>query len=187
MKKTVIAFALLLAVSAASARAGGVSVDQSKVLDRWTLDIGGFVTGLSTDIRLDNPFDSSQGTEISLEDDLGFSSSETVPRLRLSFIMGKRHQISGGWYKTDRTNTTTITEEIEWGDEVFPIDIDLGAFLDIEFIDVAYTFWFYSSETTALGITGGLVLATLSSGVGVALIGQDFDIDIQTELPQELA
>ena len=185
MRKSLLALGLLIAFSTVAAHAGGVSVSQSKVLDRWTLDLGGFLTGLSTDIRLDNPLDESQGTEISLEDDLGFSSSETVPRFRLSFILGKRHQISAGWYKTDRDSRTTITEEIEWGDETFPVDVDLGAFLNTEFIDVAYTFWFYSSETTALGVTGGLVLATIESGIEIGLVGQEIEIgtDISTDVP----
>lgn len=185
MRLVAIALAVLILLTALPAHAGGVSVSTSKVLDRWTLDIGGYLTGLSTDVRLDNPIDESQGTEINLEDDLGFSSSQTVPRFRLAFIMGKRHQISAGYYKTERDSTTTISQEIEWGEETFPINVDLGAFLDTEFADVAYTFWFYTSENTSLGVTGGLVLATISSGAGVRLVGQDFDLrqDINTDVP----
>lgn len=161
-------------------------MSESLVLDRWTLDIGGFLTGLSTDLRLDNPLNQDEGTTISLEDDLGFSSSETVPRFRLAFILGKRHEISGGWYKTDRDSRTTITEEIKWGDETFPINIDVGAFYNTEFIDLAYTFWFYSSEKTSLGVTGGLVYANLSSGIGVSTGGGEgieISQDINTDIP----
>lgn len=184
MKKSVPILLFLLAVSSTTAFAGGVSVDQSKVLDRWTFRLGGFVTGLDTKLRLDSPT-GGEGTTISLEDDLGFSSSESVPRFNLGVILGKRHQIQGGYYKTDRESRTTVTEEIEWGDEVFPINIDIGAFYKTEFINLAYTYWFFSSEKTALGVTGGLVYATLSAGVGVALIGQDFDAeeDISTDVP----
>lgn len=185
MKRVLVALAVLMTFSVATAQAGGVSVGTSKVLDRWSLNIGGYLTGLSTDLRLDNPIDGGEGTEINLEDDLGFSSSETVPRLRLAFIMGKRHEISAGWYRTERDSRTTLTQEISWGEETFPIDIDVGAFYNTEFFDVAYTYWFYSSENTSLGITGGLVLATLSSGVGVAFIGQEIEIgqDLSTDIP----
>ena len=183
MKRIALVLALLIAVFATSSRAG-VTVDQSKVLDRWTLRIWGFLTGLDTDLRLDSPLGGS-GTTINLEDDLGFSSSESVPRLRLGLILGKRHEISGGYYKTDRDSSTTIQEEIRWGDEVFPIDLDVAAFYNTEFVDLAYTFWFYSSETTSLGITGGLVYASIEAGVGVAGIGPGIDAeqDISTEVP----
>ncbi len=184
MKKLAIVLTLLVAFSAASAYAG-VSVDQSLVLDRWTFRVGGFLTGLSTDLRLDNPITGEEGSSISLEDDLGFSSSEGVPRLNLGLILGKRHEIKVGWYKTERESTTTITEEIEWGDETFPINVDIGAFYNTEFLNFAYTYYFYSSETTALGITGGLVLANLGSGIGIKLGGLDFDRedDISTDIP----
>jgi len=185
MKKLTVVLALLISFSAGTAYAGGVSVDQSKVLDRWTFRVGGFLTGLSTDLRLDNPITGDEGTSISLEDDLGFSSSESVPRLNLGLILGKRHRILVGWYKTERDSSTTITEEIEWGEETFPIDVTVGAFYNTEFLNFAYTYYFYTSETTSLGITGGLVLANLGSGVGIKLAGLDFDRknDISTDIP----
>lgn len=184
MKKIALLTLCLLVVSSASAFAGGVSVDQSKVLDRWTFRIGGFLTGLDTKVRLDSPT-GGEGTTVSLEDDLGFSSSESVPRLRLGLILGKRHEISVGWYKTDRDSQTTVTEEIKWGDETFPIDTDISAFYNTEFLTFGYTYWFYSSEKTSLGVTGGLVKAKLSSGLGISLIGQGIQVeeDLSTDIP----
>jgi len=184
MKRIALLLLFLLVVSASNAYAG-VTVGESLVLDRWTFRIGGFLTGLSTDLRLDNPITGEEGTSISLEDDLGFSSSETVPRLNLAFIIGRRHEISVGWYKTDRDSSTTITEEIKWGDETFPINIDVVAFYNTEFLTAAYTYWFYSSEKTALGITGGLVLANLGSGMGVSFGGPGIEReeDLSTEVP----
>ena len=176
MKRTATALALLMIFCAVSAQAG-VSVSESKVLDRWSFRVGGFLTGLSTDIRLDSQFGDGEGTTISLEDDLGFSSSESVPRLNLSFILGKRHKITAGWYKTDRDSSTTITEEIEWGDETFPINATITGFYATEFVNLAYTYYFYTSENTALGITGGLVLANLSAGVGLALGGVGGEVE----------
>lgn len=184
MKRLAVVLALLIGLSAVSAHAG-VSVAESKVLDRWTFRIGGFLTGLSTDLRLDNPITGDEGTGISLEDDLGFSSSEGVPRLNLALILGKRHEIAIGYYKTERDSTTTVTEEIEWGDETFPIGVNIGAFYDTEFLNFGYTYFFYTSETTSLGITGGLVLATMGAGIGVQVAGPGIERsdDISTDIP----
>jgi hypothetical protein len=180
--RVAVAFVALFLVATSSVLAG-VSVDESRVLDRWRLRIGGYLTGLDTELRLDSTIE-DLGTTIKLED-LGFSSSETVPRLNLAFIIGKRHQISAGWYKTDRDSSTTLTEEIEWGDETFPINADIGAFYNTEFFDLAYTYWFYSSEKTALGVTGGLVMTNLSAGLGVRTLGQEIEIseDISSDVP----
>ena len=184
MKKLAVVLALVIGFSAASAQAG-VSVAESKVLDRWSFRVGGFLTGLSTDIRLDDPIGEGEGTTVSLEDDLGFSSSETVPRLNLSFILGKRHRIMAGWYKTDRDSSTTLTREIEWDGEIFPISATITAFYKTEFVQMAYTYYFYSSQNTALGITGGLVLANLSAGVGLTAnnIGGSTEEDLATDIP----
>ena len=184
MKKSVPILLLLLAVSSTTAFAGGVSVDQSKVLDRWTFRLGGYVTGLDTKIRLDAP-NGEDGTTISLEDDLGFSNSESIPRLNLAVILGKRHEITAGWYKTDRESRTTLTFELDWGDETFPIDTDIAGFYKTEFITFGYTYYFYTSEKTALGVKGGLVFATLSAGIGIDILGQDIDFedDLSTDIP----
>jgi len=183
MKRLAVVLTLLISFSAVSAYAG-VSVDESLVLDRWTFRVGGFLTGLSTDLRLDSPT-GGEGTTISLEDDLGFSSSETIPRLNLSVILGKRHQVGVGWYKTDRDSETTLTRDIEWGDETFPINVDIGGFYNTEFLTVSYTYYFYSSETTALGIQGGLVYANLGAGIGIRLAGPGFEAeeDLSSDIP----
>jgi hypothetical protein len=183
MKRIALVLVLLIAVFATNTQAG-VTVDQSKVLDRWTFRIGGFLTGLDTTIRLDSPT-GGEGTSINLEDDLGFDSSLSVPRLELGVILGRRHEISGGYFKTDRDSTTTLQRDIEWGDETFPINIKIGAFYNTEFVNLAYTYWFYSSESTSLGITGGLVYSSLGAGVGIALSGPGVSAedDLSTEVP----
>ena len=184
MKKSISLFVVFLLAVSAAALAGGVSVDQSKVLDRWTLRLGGYVTGLDTQVRLDSPT-GEEGTTVSLEDDLGFSNSESIPRLNLSVILGKRHEITVGWYKTDRDSRTTLNFELEWGDEVFPIDTDIAGFYKTEFWTLGYTYYFYTSEKTALGVTGGLVLSTLSAGIGIDVLGQDINLeeDLSTDVP----
>jgi hypothetical protein len=183
MKRIALSLALLIAVFATSVSAG-VTVDQSKVLDRWTFRIGGFLTGLDTTVRLDSPT-GREGTSVNLEDDLGFDSSLSVPRFDLGVILGRRHEISGGYYKTDRDSTTTLQRDIEWGDETFPINIGIGAFYNTEFVNLAYTYWFYSSESTSLGVTGGLVYASLGAGVGISAVGQGIgaEEDISTDVP----
>jgi hypothetical protein len=184
MNRSISLFTMALLASNASAFAGGVSVDQSKVLDRWTLRLGGYVTGLDTKLRLDSPT-GEEGTTVSLEDDLGFSNSESIPRINLSWIRGKRHEISAGWYKTDRDSRTTLDFELDWGDEVFPIDTDIGGFYKTEFWTLGYTYYFYTSEKAAFGVTGGIVWATMSAGLGVDVLGQDFNVeeDLSTDVP----
>lgn len=183
MKRYSLALNLLIVLAATPALAG-VSVSESKVLDRWTLRLGGYLMGLNTEVRLDSSIE-DLGTTVNLEDDLGFSSSESVPRIALGLILGKRHEVSLGYFETDRDSTATISEEIDWGEEIFPIDVDITGFYTSTFIDGSYTYWFYSSENTALGINGGLVFAELEAGIGLAGAGTGIEVsdDINTDVP----
>lgn len=183
MKRLSLFLVSLVLVSSAPALAG-VSVDESKVLDRWTFRIGGYLTGIDTELRLD-PGPGDRGTTINLEDDLGFDSSDTVPRLGLGVIIGKRHRISLTYFETKRDSSARLTEEIEFGDETFPVDVNVAAFYDTSFFELAYTYYFYTSETTALGVGLGLVSANLSAGIGVSLLGVGADLsdDLSSNVP----
>lgn len=141
------------------------------------------VTG-SLKIRLDAP-NGEEGMTVSLEDDLGFSNSESIPRINLGVILGRRHEITAGWYRPDRDSRTTLTFELEWGDEVFPIDTDIAGFYKTDFWALNYTYCSYTSEKTALGVTGGLVFATLSADIGLDVLGQDINVeeDLTTDVP----
>ena len=184
MKKTLAGLFVLSLLSTLPA-AAGVTVEESRVLDRGTIVVGLFATGISTDLRVDSK-DGSRGTTISLEDDLGLESSLTLPNIKASYILGQRHQISVGYLKTSRDNTATLREEIEWEDLVFPVELDVRVFYDTEFLNLGYTYWFYSSEKTALGVTGAFTLFDLSSGLEAALrVGPTFDLaaDVSTTAP----
>ena len=187
MKRLAFVVAFLLLASTVPAEAG-VTIQESKVLDRFTARIGGFLTGLSTDIRVDGP--DGRGTTINLEDDLGFDSSITTPRISLAYILGQRHQINLGYFTTDRESTTTLEEEIRWEDLVFPVRLDVKAFYNMDFLTVGYTYWFYSSEKTALGVTGNLVFTELQSGlearfgIGNPILAPSAELSTGAPVPQ---
>lgn len=179
MKRLAFFLALLLFAFTVPATAG-VTIEESKVLDRFTARVGGFLTGLSTDLRVDGP--GGRGTTINLEDDLGFDSSITTPRISMAYILGQRHQINLGYFTTDRESTVTLEDEIRWEDLVFPVRLDVKAFYNMDFLTVGYTYWFYSSEKTALGVTGNLVFTELESGLEARFQVGDPILDPKAEL-----
>ena len=187
MKRLALALAFLVVASTLPA-AAGVTVEESKVLDRFTARVGGILTGLNTEIRVDGPL--GRGTTINLEDDLGFDSSISTPRISLGYILGQRHQISLAYFETKRDSSTTLTEEVSWEDLVFPVRLDVESFYEMTFLTASYTYWFYSSETTALGVSGGLVLTNLESGlkaafqIGDPILEQGAELSTGAPVPQ---
>ena len=184
MKIRILIPALLLLVSTLPA-AAGVKVEDSLVLDRGTIVIGAFSSGISTDLRIDSK-DGSRGTTISLEDDLGLESTVYLPAIEASYILGQRHEISVAYVETSRDNVETLSEDIEWGDITFPVTLSVRVFYETKFANLAYTYWFYSSEKTALGVTGAFALFDLSSGLEAAVgVGPGLDLaaDVKTAAP----
>lgn len=177
---------LLLAVSVPiTAAAQPVGADQSLVLDRWEITLGGFVTGLDTEVRFDE-IAGNGGTSVNLEDDLGFDDQDTVLRLRAARLLGRRHQVGFNYFATERRGLVTADQEIQWGDEVFPVGSRVASFYDAEFVGIDYTYWLRSRERSAFGVTAGLVVFSLSSGADLiasadrvtVTVATDFSLDV---------
>jgi hypothetical protein len=162
-----------------------VTVEESDVLQRWELNLGGFITGLRTVVRFDE-IAGNGGTEVNLEDDLGYSDRDDIFRFSAAYLIGRRHQIGVSYYESHREGLMTIDEEIRWGDETFPIGADVTSFYDAELGAVEYTYWARSRERSALGASFGLVGFGLSSGAALLdrttpigfKVESDFSLDV---------
>lgn len=156
------------------------------LVDTFEIKIGGYFTTLDTDIRLDLSHE-DLGTIISLEDDLDFSSDEKIWRLSGAWLFGskRRHQLQLSYYKLARDSTAIIEEEIEWEDEVFPINAEVTGFFDISFAQLSYSYWALSREKTALGVSLGVVQVELKAGLDLVEVSQELTAatDISTDLP----
>jgi len=159
------------------------------LVDTVEVKVGGFFTSLDTNIRLDISTE-DLGTIIDLEDDLDFSSSEEIWRLSGAYLFGRtrRHQLKLEYYKLSRDSMATIDEEIEWEDEVFPIEAEVTGFFDVEFAQLSYTYWAMSREKTALGATLGVVQIGLKAGIDLVEATQALSAgtDVNTDVPVPL-
>lgn len=188
MTRVLTGVVLLALMAAPPARAQPVTPEESLVLDRWEIVLGAFATGLNTQVRFDEVV-GNQGTTVNLEDDLGFDDSEGVFSMSVAGMIGKRHHLELAYLEVDRTGFVTTQFEIQWGDEIFPVNSELDSFYDAEFIALDYTYWVRSRERSAWGPTFGLVMFSTGSGVtlrGTAQIGDGIDIagsDIEVDVP----
>jgi hypothetical protein len=112
------------------------------LFDRFNLRLEGSWVAMSTNIRLDSEA-LGTGTELNFEDDLDLGSSKVIPTLAFEWQVGRRHKLGVRWQDISRGSTTQALTEIQWGDEIIPVDADIVLGFDIEqfFIDYAYFPW----------------------------------------------
>jgi hypothetical protein len=180
-KKTlgVVVLALLVAgIGSPAAKA----VEDNELVDRWEINLGGIFLGSSTDITLYSNV-LGQGTTISLEDDLGFESSPTSIHINAAYLIGRRHQVSVGYFQLPRDTTHQISFDLEWGDETFPVDATVTGYFDTTFLEFGYDFWLVTKERTALSIGLSLTWASLEAGLGVEGVDGSVGADLNSSVP----
>jgi len=165
--------------------AEAITPEDSLVLDRWEVELGGFATGLNTRIRFDEVV-GNQGTTIDLEEDLGYDNNEAVFSITAARMIGRRHHLSLTYLDVSREGFVEADSEIEWGDEIFPVGASLASSYDAEFLGLNYTYWVRSQEKSAWGPTVSLIV--FSTGSALFLQGEgsgpgfsrddDFSVDV---------
>ena len=177
-----LALAALAGASAAVAQEAESEPERepNQLYQRFRLEVGAFGAFFGTSLRLGSE-ELGIGTEIDLEDDLGFDTRKFDWRAGGYVRLGKRHRISYGYFSLSRNSTQLLDEEIEFGDEIFPIDAEVNAEFQTQFALLGYAFSFLAREKVEIAI--GLGLSAMFTKVGIEAIGSvgDEDIDGVTE------
>ena len=111
--------------------------------DKWKFELGGYFPSIDTELQI-NGIDT--GDDLDLEDKLGFSDSDTIWRLDGYWRFFKKHRLGFGYYGFNRDASRTLDEEIEIGDEVFPIGAQVNSELNLGFYTIDYLYSFYQGE-----------------------------------------
>jgi len=164
-----VATLLLAAASPAEAQR-----EYEPLFDKFNFKVEGSWVALDTQIRLDSEL-LGEGTSLNFEDDLDLGASKTIPTLAFEWQIAKKHKLGVRWQDISRGSTAQALTEIQWGDEIIPIDADITLGFDITqaFIDYAYYPWV--KDRWAAGF--GLGLRWMD--IGATLSYQDEDNEIE--------
>jgi hypothetical protein len=143
--------------------------------DKFQIQVGGFfVTNVETDVELaaqSGPI--MAGTRISFEDDLGLASSDSVPRIDGYYRFGKKSRVDFTWFKIDRTGTALTPFDIDFGDISIPEGTPATSFFDEEVLKATYGLSFFNSPKAELGLSAGLFVARLGTGITTSANAED--------------
>lgn len=127
--------------------------DYEPLFDKYNFKLEGSWVGLTTEIRLDSEV-LGEGTTLNFEDDLDLGSSKTIPTLAFEWQIAKKHKLGVRWQDITRDSTAQALTEIQWEDEIIPIDADVTLGFDITqaFIDYAYYPWVKEKWAAGFGL-----------------------------------
>ena len=152
--------------------------EPNRLYPRFRISAGTFGAFFGTKLRLDGE---NIGTEISLEDDLGFNTKKFDFRTDGYLRLGRRHRIRFGYFNLSRNSRRVIDERIEFGDDVFDIDTEISADFKTEFVTAGYSFSFLARRKVEVAAALGLAAMFTKTGIAaVGTIGEE-DIDAQSE------
>ena len=133
--------------------------------DRFTYRVGAQLFGnFSSRIRIDSET-LGRGTEILLEEDLSLENSLQILRLDGAYRFNERHGINASFYDIKRDGGNTISTEIQFGDEIFPIDTNVATMFRQGIIKLAYNYMFLNRPKLNLGLSVGVHTMKLKSEV----------------------
>jgi len=131
--------------------------------ERFSFNLGGFITGLNSDIQLSSQ-EVGLGATINVEDALGLETSSLVLRSEMEYHFGKRkHQTARlGYFSLIRNARKVLDSEIEIGDETFPVGTEVTSKFNLRIFKGTYDYSFYMDERVKLGVSIGLFIMPIS-------------------------
>jgi hypothetical protein len=115
--------------------------------------LGTYIVETDTEVRLNGS--SGEGTRVDWESTFG---SGDVTRFRLDgqWRFADRHKARFMWFDSSRDSSRTLEEEIDWGDETFPVNVRTRAEFSFSVYELAYEYAFLRRENYEVSGSFGL-------------------------------
>ncbi len=128
--------------------------------DHVRLTAGLLSATADTELRLDAD-DGTPGTPVSAEDDLGLSDRGEFADVEAEVRIRERHFVRFNYFRLDRSATTTITREIQFGNDTFEPGDAVESSLDLREFTATYAYRFLRKPRFELYGSFGIHLTEL--------------------------
>lgn len=161
--------ALLIILLSSSILSFGQSTNSQTPSDTWSrfsIDAGGFITSNSSGIVLGSQ-NLGVGLQVDMEEALGLETSTLALRFnaKYRFSKSKRHSASFSYFDVNRSAVKVLQQDLEIGDEVFPIGTEISSDFDLTIIRAKYGYSFFHDDRISLGGSFGFYIMPISFSV----------------------
>jgi hypothetical protein len=174
---------LLLAVTCFAAHA---AAQESALFPRFSVTGGGYAGQFETTLRLDE--EGFEGTEVTLERDLGLDDAVTLQRYSAQWRPFNRHELAASYFSSRRSGFAVIDREIVFRGTTYPVQATVTSGFDATLAEATYTYWAHKSERSGFGITLGAAAISLDAAIdarapgGTVTIAQSARTDVPVAL-----
>jgi outer membrane protein len=127
--------------------------------------------------------DGTRGPEIDLENVLGISEKETVTQFEAIYRFNNFHRIEIGYHELSRNGTTTLNNDISFGDTVFPAGTTVDTRFKTELLRFGYAYSLMNDAQKELGVMAGVHITNGITDIVAEATGDHERSDVSTPLP----
>lgn len=149
--------------------------------DRFYFGAGVFYAKTTTEAQLTSN-QLGAGSVISFEQSLDMQRSKTVPSFFGRWRLGERWRIDAEYFEFNRSATRTIDADIQWGDQVFPVNSQVQSNFDFSDLRVSAGYSFFRTKDKELGVALGFHLASYDVRLSTPTLQGDGE-DVLAPLP----
>jgi len=164
----------LLAMMAAGFAAGqpAALATHPALQDRWHFQLGIYTPNVDTTARL-NGAGGLVGTEVSFEEDLGFTERNDMPAVLASVRLGERWKIEAEYLSLRRDNSRALSRTINWGDNAYTVGTTVNSQFSSDIFRLSAGYSFVRDAQKEFGATLGLHTTDFKMTIAAAGIGGD--------------
>ena len=146
---------LLIVVALGLAAPSEAQREYEPLFGKFNFKLEGSWIGLKTEIRLDSET-LGRGATLNFEDDLNLESGKAIPTLAFEWQIARRHRFGVRWHHITRDSSAQTLTEIQWGDEIIPINANITLAFDTNQAFIDYTYYPWVKDRWAAGFGFGL-------------------------------
>jgi hypothetical protein len=155
--------------------------------DPFFVSLGTYLVNVDTTMRLDG---ATQGSGTPVDWDRTFDdASGTQFRVDGMWRFAERHKLRALWFSTSRSKSRMIDEEIDWGDETFPVDTKVKGDINWDIYQLAYEYSFFRRDTYELSASIGAYYAAFDASLSATITNpggttqRNAKVDASVDLP----
>ncbi|TDX09684.1 hypothetical protein [Flavobacterium sp. S87F.05.LMB.W.Kidney.N] len=141
---------------------------------RFKVTAGAFFPVNNTEVEVGSN-NGSFGNLIDFEKDLGFNKSSVSFMGTFEWRISRRSRLGAEYYYLSRSATKTLQKEIEFGENVYPVNATVSAFMDNHIGRITYGYAFISKPKYEIGALIGAHV--LFGDVGMRLEGATIETE----------
>ena len=155
---------------------------QEKPWERFTLNLGGGITFLKSDVRIGSE---STGISVNVEDALGLDTDMVVLRAEGILRLGesRRHRLDFGYFDLSRSGTKTTGRDITIGNTLYPTGTTVDTEFDLKLFKGAYSYSLVQDDRIDFGLGAGLYVAPVNFRVSNSVSGAREESSSTAPLP----